>query len=119
MMSSSRHGFRKLRFLTIANRQGVISTTGLKPEARFMRRFFAIAGICVLICILISAGTLYRWTFTPYGRLDVEVALILKLMPRTPPFDSVPISQLRQQMRDAARRFQGRPIPILHVEDRS
>ena len=84
-----------------------------------MRRFFAIAGISVLILVLIGAGIVYSWTFTPHGKLDVEVAVILKLMPKMPPPGSVSPARLRQDVRDAARRFQSRPVPILHVEDRS
>jgi acetyl esterase len=84
-----------------------------------MRRFLGIAGISVLILVLTCAGIVYSWTFTPHGRLDVEVAVILKLMPRMPPPGSVPAAQMRQGMRDATIRFQGRPVPILHVEDRS
>ena len=84
-----------------------------------MRRFFAIEGISALTLVLICVGTLYAWTFTPHGRLDVEVALILKLAPKAPPPGSVSAAQFRQGMRSAAIRFQGRPVPILHVEDRS
>jgi acetyl esterase len=84
-----------------------------------MRRFFAIAGISVLILVLICAGIVYRWTFTPHGRLDVEIAVMLKLMPKMPPPGSVPAAKLRQRMRDMAGRFQGRPVPVRHVEDRS
>jgi len=69
--------------------------------------------------VLICAGLLYAWTFTPHGRLDPEVALILKFAPKAPPFGSVSVTQLRKEMRDAVRRFQGKPIPILHVQDRS
>jgi len=84
-----------------------------------MRRCLGIAGMSVLILVLTCAGIVYSWTLTPHGRLDVEVAVILKLMPRMPPPGSVPAARLRQGVRDAARRFQGRPVPILHVEDRS
>src|ERR1035437_7673782 len=84
-----------------------------------MRRFLGIAGVSVLILVLTCVGIVYSWTFTPHGRLDVEVAVILKLMPRMPPPGSVPAARLRQGMRDAARRFQVRHVPILHVEDRS
>ena len=84
-----------------------------------MRRFFAIAGISVLILALTCAGIAYRWTFTPHGRLDVEVAVMLKLMPKLPPPGSVPAARLRQRFRDGARRFQSRRVPIAHVEDRS
>ena len=84
-----------------------------------MRRFLRIAGISVLILVLTCAGIVYVWTFTPHGRLDVEVAVILKLMPGAPPPGSVPAARLRQRVRDAMIRFQGRPVPILHVEDRS
>jgi acetyl esterase len=84
-----------------------------------MRRFFAIAGISVLIVVLICAAIVYSWTFSPHGRLDIEMAVMLKLMPKLPPPGSVPAARLRQGVRDAARRFQSRPVPILHVEDRS
>ena len=84
-----------------------------------MRRFLRIAGISVLILVLTCAGIVYVWTFTPHGRLDVEVAVILKLVPGAPPPGSVPAARLRQRVRDAMIRFQGRPVPILHVEDRS
>ncbi len=84
-----------------------------------MRRFFSIAGISVLILVLICAGIVYVWTFTPHGRLDVEVAMILKLMPRMPSPGSVTAAQLRQRVRDAAGRFQSRPGPIRHIQDRS
>jgi len=80
---------------------------------------FAIAGISALIVVLICAAIVYSWTFTPHGRLDVEMAVLLKLMPKLPRPGSVPAAQLRQRIRDAARRFKGRPVPILHVEDRS
>ncbi len=50
--------------------------------------------------------------------MDVEVAVLLRLMPKTPPPGSVPADRLRQRFRDAARRFQGSPVPIAHVEDR-
>ncbi len=83
-----------------------------------MRRFFAIAGISVLILALTFAGIVYRWTFTPHGRLDVEIAVMLKLMPKMPPPGAVPAGKLRQEMRDMAGRFQGGPVSILHVEDR-
>ena len=85
----------------------------------YMRRFFAIAGISGLILVLTCAGIVYSWTFTPHGRLDVEVAMILKLMPRMPPPGSVTAAQLRQRVRDAAGRFQSRPVPIRHIQDRS
>ena len=84
-----------------------------------MRRCLGIAGMSVLILVLTCAGIVYSWTLTPHGRLDVEVAVILKLMPRMPPPGSVPAARLRQDVRDGARRFQSRPVPILHVEDRS
>lgn len=84
-----------------------------------MRRFFAIAGISILIVVLICAGIVYSWTFTPHGRLDVEIALMLKLMPKMPPPGSVPAERLREGLRNTVRRFPGRPVPILHVEDRS
>ncbi len=84
-----------------------------------MRRVVAITGISVLILVLACAGIVYSWTFTPHGRLDVEVAVMLKLAPKLPPPGSVPAAQLRQRTRDQMIRFQGRPVPILHVEDRS
>ncbi len=84
-----------------------------------MRRFLAIAGISVLIVVLICAAIVYSWTFTPHGRLDVEVAVLLKLVPKMPPPGSVPAARLRQEVRDAMIGFQSRPVPIFHVEDRS
>ncbi len=84
-----------------------------------MRRFFAIAGISVLIVVLICGAIVYSWTFTPHGRLDVEVAVLLKLVPKAPPPGSVPAARLRQEVRDAMIRFQSMPVPIFHVEDRS
>jgi acetyl esterase len=84
-----------------------------------MRRFFAIAGASVLILVLICSGIVYSWTFTPHGRLDVEIALMLKLMPKMPPPGSVPAESLREGLRNTVKRFPGKPVPIFHVEDRS
>ena len=69
--------------------------------------------------ILICAAIAYSWSFTPHGRLDIEMAVILKLMPKLPPPGAVPAAQLRQRVGDAARRYGSRPVPIPHVEDRS
>ncbi len=83
-----------------------------------MRRLLAIAGLSILALVVSCAGIVYLWTLTPRGRMDVEVAVILKLMPRMPVPGSVPAARLRQRARDAATRFQPR-VPMLHVEDRS
>jgi acetyl esterase len=84
-----------------------------------MRRFFAIAGASVLILVLICSGIVYSWTFTPHGRLDVEIALMLKLMPKLPPPGSAAPAKLRERFRDAVKRFEDRPVPIPDIEDRS
>jgi acetyl esterase len=84
-----------------------------------MRRFLAIAGVSLLVVVLACAGIVSAWTSTPHGRLDVEVAILLKLGPKLPPPGSVPAAQFRQRVRDAARKVPSRPVPIASVEDRS
>lgn len=84
-----------------------------------MRRVLIVTGAVVVLLILVAAVVLANWTATPHGRLDVEVAVLLKLVGDRPTPGSVSVEQERAEFRDAMRRLSGREVPLASVEDRS
>jgi acetyl esterase len=75
----------------------------------------------VLLLLVVLLATVYSWTFTPHGRLDWRVAIILKIEPliRRHP---TPLAEVTPEIR--ARGFaghkwvKGEPEPVARVETR-
>jgi len=75
-----------------------------------------IAGIGLLLAVVIGAGVVYRWTFTPHGRLDLLFAVGLRLAAPPPP-GTTPVEEERTALREILQ-WWGNPQPLLQVEDR-
>ena len=84
-----------------------------------MKRILVISGICILALILIAAGVVYSWTITPHGQLDLEVAVLLKLMPAPPTPGTISVAEERERMRKLVESFSENPLPLERVENRS
>jgi acetyl esterase len=83
-----------------------------------MKRTLAIIFLFLIALGVILAGVIYSWTFTPHGRLDAEVAVLLKLIPDPIPAGQESVQEQRRKLRNAVERF-GAKAPDLHkVENR-
>lgn len=83
-----------------------------------MKRILIVSGAVLLLLVLVGAGVLVSWTATPHGRLDLEVAVLLKLAGDRPAPGSVTVEQERADLLDAIRRLPGSDAPLEHVGDR-
>ena len=81
-----------------------------------MKRVLLAATVVFLALILIGAGVVYSWTFTPHGRLDLEVAILLRLMPD---YGKLTVEQERENFRRAVKRVSGNPISVERLENQS
>jgi acetyl esterase len=83
-----------------------------------MKRIITIVFLVLIALGVVLAGVIYSWTFTPHGRLDAEVAVLLKLIPDPIPAGEESVQEQRRKLRNATERF-GSKAPGLHkVEDR-
>jgi acetyl esterase len=80
-----------------------------------VKRLFT-AIIILLALLLIAAVVLYSWTFTPYGRLDFDVAILLKLIPNSA---DLPIEEEREKFRQGTELVSREPPPVERAEDRN
>ncbi len=82
-----------------------------------MRRLLLLVGLVFLLLMGIAALVVHRWTVTPYGRLDPEVAVMLRVMPPLVADDATPMEAQRQRMRDVYERDPTRPLVLARVGD--
>jgi len=76
-----------------------------------MKKALIVSAICLLGLGLILAGLIYSWTRTPYGQLDLETAILVKMMPEPPPPGSISI----EESREAARKLSAAGIPARYI----
>lgn len=82
-----------------------------------MKRLLLFLALAVLLFVGIAALVVHRWTVTPYGRLDPEVAVMLHLMPPLATDETVPVEAYRQRMRDMYERDPTAPVELPSVKD--
>jgi len=83
-----------------------------------MRRLLGIAAVLLLLSLLGAAGVVYRWTCTPFGRLDLGAAVLARLMASSPPMQITPEARLASHGDLAAHFGAPEPLPLPRVEDR-
>jgi acetyl esterase len=72
----------------------------------------------LLVAFCLMVATLYSWTFTPRGRLDLEMAIARQMMLRQPPPGTVPVEETRRLFsRIAQWGLMGGRIPLHSVQD--
>ena len=81
-------------------------------------RILLIAAGVVLLAVMVGAGVVYSWTFTPHGRLDLTFAVLSKLAGDQQP-GTTPVEEERAAMREGLSRASGSPTPLPRVEDRA
>jgi acetyl esterase len=86
----------------------------LRREDKPLKRILGVTIVVILLVILIGAGIIYSWTFTPQGRLDLEAAVVLRFMPFS---EELSVEQERESFRRATRLLPGSPVPIARVDD--
>jgi acetyl esterase len=82
-----------------------------------MKRLLLLVALAVLLFAGIAAMVVHRWTVTPHGRLDPEVAVMLRIMPPLVVDDAVPMEAQRQRMRDMYDRDPTNPVELPRVEE--
>jgi acetyl esterase len=82
-----------------------------------MKRLLLFLALTILLFVGIAALVVHRWTVTPHGRLDPEVAVMLHLMPPLVADDVTPMEAQRQRMRDIYDRDPTNPVELPRVED--
>jgi acetyl esterase len=81
-----------------------------------MRRLFRILAISLGVLALLAAVTAWRWTHTPYGRLDLGAALVVHSMPGGQP---VMTPETRAQANSWIARFMPAPVEEVAIRDES
>jgi acetyl esterase len=75
-----------------------------------------------LLLLVVAGGIIYSWTFTPHGRLDWRLAIILKIEPFIRG-DAVPLAEVTPEIRAegfaGAGLVTGEPEPVARVETRT
>jgi acetyl esterase len=83
-----------------------------------MKRLARWLAIVAFGLVVVAAAVVYRWTLTPYGRLDPEVAIMLHVVPALPSDETVPMAVERDALRRLMRLSPSGSVPVAHVEDR-
>src|SRR5262245_1486770 len=81
-----------------------------------MRRILWFLAALVLVALAAGGVQAWRWTHTPYGRMDLGAALVVHSMPGGSP---VFTPATRQMANGWAKRFMGEPEPEVAIESRS
>jgi len=84
-----------------------------------MKKVLPMVAACLVVLLLAALGVVYSWTFTPHGKLDLEVAISLKLTPEWPAPGSISVEQEREELRKMFERFSADPIPMQRVVNRT
>jgi acetyl esterase len=82
-----------------------------------MKRLLLFLALAVLLFVGIAALVIHRWTVTPHGRLDPEVAVMLRVMPPLVADDATSMEAQRQRMRDMYERDPTVPVELPRVDD--
>ena len=84
-----------------------------------MRRMLVFLVLALLVLAGVGAAVVHRWTVTPHGRLDPEVAVMLRFAPPFIADETIPMAAQRQRMRDMVARDPAKPIELQNVDDLS
>lgn len=84
-----------------------------------MKKALLVVAGCLVVLLLAAFGVVDSWTFTPHGRLDLMVAISLKLTPEWPAPGSISVEQEREELRQMVETFSDDPIPMQRVVNRT
>lgn len=83
-----------------------------------MRRLLGIAAVLLLLPLVVAAGVVYRWTHTPFGRLDLGAAVLAKLVASSRPMQITAEARLAPGSGPGVSFGASEPLALPRIEDR-